>query len=54
MVDVRSNFVASSGEYLQKFKKAISKKTKWIILNSPSNPTGSSYTKSEIKELAKK
>ncbi|MFL2889870.1 MAG: pyridoxal phosphate-dependent aminotransferase [Pelagibacteraceae bacterium] len=36
-----------------KLKKAITKKTKWIILNSPSNPTGSSYTKSEIKELAK-
>jgi aspartate aminotransferase len=35
-----------------KLKKAISKKTKWIILNSPSNPTGSSYTKTEIKELA--
>ena len=33
-------------------KKAISKKTKWIILNSPSNPTGSSYTKEEIKNLA--
>ena len=36
----------------KKLKKAISKKTKWIILNSPSNPTGSSYTKSEIKGLA--
>ena len=35
-----------------KLKKAISKKTKWIILNSPSNPTGSSYTKTEIKNLA--
>ena len=35
-----------------KLKKAITKKTKWIILNSPSNPTGSSYTKSEIKDLA--
>jgi aspartate aminotransferase len=35
-----------------KLKKAITKKTKWIILNSPSNPTGSSYTKSEIRELA--
>ena len=35
-----------------KLKKAISKKTKWVILNSPSNPTGSSYTKSEIKDLA--
>ena len=36
----------------KKLKKAISKKTKWIILNSPSNPTGSSYTKKEIKNLA--
>ena len=35
-----------------KLKKAISKKTKWIILNSPSNPTGSSYSKAEIRNLA--
>jgi aspartate aminotransferase len=35
-----------------KLQKAITRKTKWIILNSPSNPTGSSYTKSEIKSLA--
>ena len=34
-------------------KKAISKKTKWIILNSPSNPTGSAYTKDEIIALSK-
>ena len=37
----------------QKLSKAISKKTKWIILNSPSNPTGSAYTKKEIEELSK-
>ena len=36
-----------------KLKKAISKKTKWIILNSPSNPTGVGYTKDEIEDLAK-
>ena len=36
-----------------KLKAAISKKTKWIILNSPSNPTGSGYNKSEIQKLAK-
>ena len=37
----------------KKLKKAISKKTKWIILNSPSNPTGSAYTKDEIISLSK-
>jgi aspartate aminotransferase len=36
-----------------KLKKAITKKTKWIILNSPSNPTGAGYTKKEIQNLAK-
>lgn len=36
-----------------KLKKAISKKTKWLILNSPSNPTGAGYTKKEIQNLAK-
>ncbi len=36
-----------------KLRKAITKKTKWVILNSPSNPTGAGYTKKEIEELAK-
>ncbi len=36
-----------------KLKKAITKKTKWIILNSPSNPTGAAYTKKEIINLGK-
>ena len=31
---------------------AITKKTKWLILNSPSNPTGACYTLNELKELA--
>ena len=31
----------------------ITPKTKWLILNSPSNPTGAAYTKEEIKGLAK-
>ncbi len=34
-------------------KKAIGKKTKWLIINSPSNPTGSCYTRDEIEELSK-
>ncbi len=36
-----------------KLKKAINKKTKWVILNSPSNPTGAGYSKKEIEDLAK-
>ncbi|HEY8964016.1 MAG TPA: pyridoxal phosphate-dependent aminotransferase, partial [Alphaproteobacteria bacterium] len=31
--------------------RAITPKTKWVILNSPSNPTGSAYTKDELKAL---
>jgi aspartate aminotransferase len=37
----------------QLLKKAITKKTKWLILNSPSNPTGAGYSKKEINDLAK-
>ncbi len=32
-------------------KKNISNKTKWLIINSPSNPTGSCYTQKEIESL---
>jgi len=32
-------------------EKAITPKTKWIILNSPSNPTGSAYTREELKAI---
>lgn len=32
-------------------EKAITKKTKWVILNSPSNPTGAAYSKAEMKAL---
>ena len=37
----------------KKLKNAISKKTKWLILNSPSNPTGAGYSKKEIQDLSK-
>ena len=30
---------------------AITPKTKWLILNSPSNPTGAAYTEAELKAL---
>jgi aspartate aminotransferase len=37
----------------KKLEKAITKKTKWLILNSPSNPTGTGYSKNEIEDLSK-
>lgn len=33
-------------------EKNITDKTKWLMLNSPSNPTGSVYSKHELKQLA--
>jgi aspartate aminotransferase len=33
-------------------EKAITPKTKWLVLNSPSNPTGAAYTHSELRALA--
>jgi len=43
----------------QKFKitpeqldAAITPRTKWVLLNSPSNPTGAAYTRDELKALA--
>jgi len=31
---------------------AITPKTKWLILNSPSNPTGAGYTRAELRAIA--
>jgi aspartate aminotransferase len=31
---------------------AITPKTKWLVLNSPSNPTGAAYTRDELRALA--
>ncbi len=31
---------------------AITRRTKWVILNSPSNPSGRAYTGDELRELA--
>ena len=32
-------------------ERAITPRTKWIIFNSPSNPTGAAYTKAELKKI---
>jgi len=36
----------------EKLEAAITAKTKWVIINSPSNPTGAGYTADELKALA--
>ena len=35
----------------QALERAITPRTKWLILNSPSNPTGAAYTRAELKAL---
>jgi aspartate aminotransferase len=32
-------------------ERAITPKTKWLLFNSPSNPTGAAYTRSELKAI---
>ncbi|HET7847923.1 MAG TPA: pyridoxal phosphate-dependent aminotransferase [Pseudolabrys sp.] len=35
----------------QQLDRAITPKTKWVLLNSPSNPSGAAYTRAELKAL---
>lgn len=46
--DARNDFKITAAE----IEKAITPKTKLIILNSPSNPTGAVYTEDEVREIA--
>jgi aspartate aminotransferase len=43
----KNNFKITPSE----LEKNITNKTKWIIINSPSNPTGSGYTRKELEAL---
>ncbi len=45
---VENNFKITPSD----LEKKITNKTKWLILNSPSNPTGSCYSASELQALA--
>ena len=36
----------------ERLRAAITPRSKWLILNSPSNPTGAAYTREELKALA--
>ncbi len=48
------NTDASSGFKItaEQLQQAVTKKTRALVLNSPSNPTGSAYTKKELETLA--
>jgi aspartate aminotransferase len=46
--DMKVDFKLTS----DKLEQAISNKTKWIIINSPSNPTGATYSFSELEHIA--
>ena len=46
--DEKNEFKATAAD----FEKALTPKTKALILNSPSNPTGMVYTETEIREIA--
>ena len=52
----RSSVSCQPGDQLQdarprSLEAAITPKTKWLIINSPSNPTGAAYSKAEMKAL---
>ncbi len=44
---VENNFKISA----EQLQTAITPKTKWLVLNSPSNPTGAGYTKAELQDI---
>jgi aspartate aminotransferase len=46
--DAKNNFKITAAD----LQKVITDKTKWLILNSPSNPTGSCYSADDLKSIA--
>jgi len=57
LADAKPVIVACNANHQFKLRpedleKAITPKTKWLILNSPSNPTGAAYSRAELKALA--
>jgi aspartate aminotransferase len=50
-VEVTASFQSGFKISPAQLEAAITPKTKWLIFNSPSNPTGAAYTRAEIKAL---
>jgi len=52
-VEIQTNDASEFKMTAQQLKAAITPKTKMLILTTPSNPTGSVYSKEELKEISK-
>lgn len=52
-VVVKTTFENSFKLTAEDLQKSITPRTKWVILNSPSNPTGEVYTKEELLAIGK-
>ncbi len=50
-VEVKTTMESGFKMKPEALERAITPKTKWVLLNSPSNPTGAAYTKAELKAL---
>jgi len=50
-VEVATSMTSGFKMTAQQLERAITPKTKWVLLNSPSNPTGAAYTRTELKAL---
>ena len=50
-VEVQTTMASGFKMTAEALERAITPKTKWVLLNSPSNPTGAAYTKAQLKVL---
>jgi aspartate aminotransferase len=50
-VEVKTTLESGYKLSAEALEKAITPKTKWFLLNSPSNPTGAAYTRAELQAL---
>jgi len=50
-VEVQTTMASGFKMTAEALERAITPKTKWVLLNSPSNPTGAAYTKAQLKAL---
>jgi aspartate aminotransferase len=50
-VEIATTMASGFKMSAQQLERAITPKTKWVLLNSPSNPSGAAYTRTELKAL---